>query len=55
MVASSFTLKYHDALIKKKNKVSSYIRKFRMEQLHIYCMTDGLLIYGEIFAHFLIY
>jgi hypothetical protein len=43
-------------LIKKKIKFSSYIRKFRMKQLqsHI-CMTNGLLIYGEIFGHFLIY
>jgi hypothetical protein len=43
-------------LIKKKIKFSSYIRKFRIEQLqsHI-CMTNGLLLYGEIFAHFLIY
>ncbi len=37
------------ALIKKKIKFSSYIRKFRVEQL------QSLLIYGEIFAHFLIY
>jgi hypothetical protein len=37
-----------DTLIKKKIKFSSYIRKFKMEQLQ---MTNGLLIYGEIFAH----
>jgi uncharacterized protein YjbI with pentapeptide repeats len=43
-------------LIKKKIKFSSYIRIFRVEQLqrHIF-MTNGLLIYGEIFTHFLIY
>ena len=43
-------------LIKKKIKFSSYIGKLRVEQLqsHI-CMTNGLLIYGEIFAHSLIY
>jgi hypothetical protein len=41
---------------KKKRKFSSYVRKIRVEQLqsHTY-MTNGLLIYGEIFAHFLIY
>ncbi len=46
-----------NTLIKKKIKFSSYIRKFRMEHAvakSIY-MTNGLLIYGEIFAHFLIY
>jgi hypothetical protein len=79
-------------LIKKKIKFSSYIRKFRVEQLQSLLllnyllaltaglqrvdfvkffhndnygtvflrekktyMTNGLLIYGEIFAHFLIY
>jgi hypothetical protein len=40
--------------IKKKIKFSSYIRKFRLEQLQSH-MTNGLLIYGEIFAHFLKY
>ncbi len=34
-------------LIKKKIKFSSYIRKFKSY------VTNGLLIYGEIFAHFL--
>jgi hypothetical protein len=55
VVSHSFPAVYH-TLIKKKIKFSSYIRKFRMEQLqsHIY-ITNGLLIYGEIFAHFLIY
>jgi hypothetical protein len=45
-----------NALIKKKITFSSYIREFRVEQLqrHTY-MTNGLLIYGEIFVHFLIY
>ncbi len=41
-------------LIKKKIKFCSYIRKFRVEQLQSH-VTNGLLIYGEIFAHFLIY
>jgi hypothetical protein len=40
---------------KNKIKISSYIRKFRMEQLHDYVYMISLLIYGEIFAHFLIY
>jgi hypothetical protein len=41
---------------KKKNNFSSYIRKFRMEHAVAKSyMTNGLLIYGEIFAHFLIY
>ncbi len=39
-------------LIKNKIKFSSYIGKLRVEQLQ---MTNGLLIYGEIFSHFLIY
>ncbi len=42
-------------LIKKKRKFSSYIRKLRMEHVAKSYMTNGLLIYGEIFAHFLIY
>jgi hypothetical protein len=42
------------SLIKKKIKFSSYMRKFRIEQLQKKSyMTNGLLI-GEIFAHFLI-
>ncbi len=43
-------------LIKKKIKFSSYIRKFGMEQLqsHIWLMAPHT-VYGEIFAHFLIY
>jgi hypothetical protein len=49
--ADSFLyFKINAALIKKKIEFSSYIRKFRMEQN----MTNSLLIYGEIFAHFLI-
>ncbi len=42
---------------KKKRKFSSYIRKFKMEQLqsHIWLTDSSILIYGEIFAHFLIY
>jgi hypothetical protein len=40
---------------KKKIKFSSYIRKFRVEQLQSHNMSNGLLIYGEIFAYFLIY
>jgi hypothetical protein len=35
------------ALIKKKIKFSSYIKKFRVDHLQSH-MTDGLLIYGEI-------
>ncbi len=48
----------HDVtLIKKKIKFSSYIRKFRRDQGSVAksYMTNSLLIYGEIFAHFLIY
>jgi hypothetical protein len=41
-------------LIKKKIKFSSDIRKFRMEQLQSH-MTNCLIIYGEMFAHFPIY
>jgi hypothetical protein len=41
-------------LIKNEIKFSSYIRKFRVERCKVY-MTNGLLIYGEIFAHFFIY
>ncbi len=44
----------YSTLIKKKIKFSSIIRNFRMEQLQSY-MTNGLLIHGEILAHFLIY
>ncbi len=51
------TIGNYYTLIKKKIKFSSYLRKFRMEQVpsHITYMTNGLLIYGEIFLHFLIY
>jgi hypothetical protein len=42
-------------LIKKKIKFSSYIRKFRNGAVAKSYMTNGVLIYGEIFAHFLIY
>ncbi len=43
-------------LIKKKITFSSYIEKFRMEHAVAKSyMTNGLLIYGEIFAHFLLY
>jgi malic enzyme len=42
-------------LIKKKIKFSSYIRIFRSGAVAKSYMTNGLLIYGEIFAHFLIY
>jgi hypothetical protein len=41
-------------MIKKKRKFSSYVRKFRGIGCKAY-MTNGLLIYGEIFALFLIY
>jgi hypothetical protein len=34
------------SLIKKKIKFSSYVRKFRMEQLQSQYMTNGLLICG---------
>jgi hypothetical protein len=38
------------ALMKKKSKFSSNIRKFRVEQLQLAVtyITNGLLIYGEI-------
>ncbi len=43
-------------LIKKKIKFSSYIRKIQNGAVVAKSyMTNGLLIYGEIFAHFLIY
>jgi hypothetical protein len=46
-------------LIKKKIKFSSYIRKFKMEQLQSHIGLTKLrpphIQYGEIFAHFLIY
>jgi hypothetical protein len=41
-------------LIKKNIKFSSFVRKLRMEQLQSH-MTNHLLIYGDIFAHLLIY
>ncbi len=47
MVKVRHQLSGQRALIKMKIKFSSNIRKFRMEQLQV--------IYGEIFAHFLIY
>jgi hypothetical protein len=47
-------LRSERALIKKKRKFSSYIRKFRGSSCKAY-MTDGIFIYGEIIAHFLIY
>jgi hypothetical protein len=48
--------KYLHALIKKKIKVISYIKKFfQMGSGAKLYMTNGLLIYGSIFAHFLIY
>jgi hypothetical protein len=42
-----FLARYFHALIKKKINFSSYIRKFRMEQLPFAksYMTNGLLIY----------
>jgi hypothetical protein len=45
-----------DTLIKKKIKLSSYIRKFSVEQLqsHI-CMRKGFLIYGKMHKYFPIY
>jgi hypothetical protein len=48
----NFVISYTD---KKKIEFSSYIWKFRVEQLHSHIITNGLLISGEIFAHFLIY
>ncbi len=47
----------HNTLIKKKIKFSSYIRKFRIPNRAVAksYMANGLLIYGEIFAHFLGY
>ncbi len=47
MVKVRHQLSGQRVLIKKKTTFSSTIRKFRMEQLQV--------IYGEIFAHFLIY
>jgi hypothetical protein len=44
-----------DTLINKKRKFSSYIRKFRMGAVARSYMTNGLLIYDKIFAHFLIF
>ncbi len=43
------------ALIKKKIKFSSYIRKFRKGSGAKSCMTNCLIIYGLIFANFLIH
>ncbi len=42
-------------LIKKKIKFPSYISKFRVWAVAKSNMTNGLLIYGEIFVHFLIH
>jgi hypothetical protein len=42
-------------LIKKKSMFSSYIRKFRRGAVAKSYMTNGLFIYGEIFAYFLIH
>jgi hypothetical protein len=51
----SYFLLLYSTLIKKNIKYSSNIRKFRLEHaIAKSYMTNGLLIYGEIFAHFLI-
>jgi hypothetical protein len=43
-------------LIKNEIKFSSYIRKIRVIGCKVIYMTNSLLtVYGEIFAHFLIY
>ncbi len=42
------------ALIKNKIKFSSYIKEIQSGAFANSYMTNGLLIYGEIFAHFLI-
>ncbi len=43
------------ALTQKKIKFSSYTRKFKVGAVTKSFMTVGLLIYGKIFDHFLIY
>jgi hypothetical protein len=56
LVANNTPQCSRETLIKKKIKFSSYIRKFRMEHAVAKSfMTNGLLIYREIFVHFLIY
>jgi hypothetical protein len=47
--------KEKSTLIKKKRKFSSYIKKIQSGAVAKSYMTNSLLIYGEIFAHFLIY
>jgi hypothetical protein len=42
-------------LIKKKIKFSSYIREIHNGAVATSYITNGHLIFGEIFAHFLIY
>ncbi len=42
-------------LIKKKNKFSSYIRKFRVEQLQSYIYEEGLPNYEEMRKYLTIY
>ena len=43
------------ALIKKKIKFSSYIGEIQSGAVAKSYMTNGFLIYEEIFSHFLIY
>jgi hypothetical protein len=50
-----YFIKFIIALIKKKIKFSSYVRKFEWSSCKVIYDYNGLLIYGEIFAHFLIY
>jgi hypothetical protein len=42
-------------LIKKKRKFFLIYKENRNGAVAKTCMTNGLLIYGEIFSHFLIY
>ncbi len=47
-------LAHYTALIKKENKVFHIYKEIKNGAVVKSCMTNGLLIYGEIFAHFLI-
>jgi hypothetical protein len=45
----------HSTLIKKENQILFIYKEIQNGAVAKSYMTNGLLIYGEIFAHFLIY
>ncbi len=53
--ATVFTVKYVPYTDKKENKIFLTYKEIQSGAVAKSYMTNGLLIYGEIFAHFLIY